>query len=232
MTNLIKNDQRRIIMSISRIRAIGKSPLTTVVYENIKRAIISGEIEPGTRLTEASVSKQLEVSSTPVREAFRRLESERLVHIIPYRGAVVQEFSLKEVEEVYACRRALEVLAIQLATEHMDDEGLDQLHTLIREAKNAQDITEHVKVNKDIHDIILAYAQNETLEILLTQLQDVIYHNQSRTTFSTVRKREIYDEHKRMVLAIEARDPDEAARAMYDHVNNSYQHIEEELAKH
>ncbi len=218
-------------MSLSRMQAIGKSPLTTVVYEHLKSAIIAGEIKPGTRLTEAKVSEQLEVSSTPVREAFRRLESERLVTIIPYRGAVVQEFSTKEVEEVYQCRRSLEVLAIELAVEHIDDEGIGKLQALVEKSKTEADFSEYVNINTTIHDTIMYYANNATLDSLLQQLQDVIYHNRNISSFNTARKKEIYNEHVRIVEALESRDKEAAAQAMSEHVMNGFEYIKKEIAK-
>lgn len=212
-------------MSISSFKVIGKSPLTTVVYENIKQAIITNEIAPGTRLTEVSISKQLGVSSTPVREAFRRLESERLVKIIPYRGVVVQQFSTKEIDEVYQCRRSLEVLAIKLAVDTIDDKGLMKLQNLVEKSKKEKDFSEYVSINTAIHDIIMSYAGNGTLESLLQQLQDVIYHNRNVSSFSPTRKKEIYEEHLQIIKALEERDKDAAAQAMSDHILNGYEYI-------
>lgn len=218
-------------MTLSGFKAIGKSPLTTIVYENIKQAIISGKVKPGTRLTEASVSEQLEVSSTPVREAFRRLESERLVEIIPYRGAVVQEFSTKEVEEVYQCRSSLEVLAIELAVDNMDEEGIEKLQELIEQSKMEKDHAEYVKINSTFHNTIMSYAKNDTLKNLLHQIHDIFYHNRNFAPVNPERKKEISEEYVRIVQALIDGDKEKASQATSDHVLNDYEYIKQEVEK-
>lgn len=216
-------------MSISKIPTVGRRPLNIIVYENIKQAIIDGEIKPGTRLTETKVGKQMNVSTTPVREAFRKLESERLVKIIPYRGAIVQEFSSKEIEEVYQCRQSLESLAIELAIDHFDDAGIQKLHDLIKESKRTKDFSNYVKINTTIHNLILHYANNDTLTSLLAQLNDVIYHNRIISSYSDYRRDEIYLEHLQILEAIKARDKKQAKQAMQQHVQNGYTYIKEKL---
>lgn len=200
-----------------------------VVYENLKEAIVSGEIEPGTRLTETAVSQQMDVSSTPVREAFRRLASEGLVKIIPWRGAVVQEFTPKQLVEVYQCREALEVLAVQLATEHIDEPGLEKLKSLLQKSLETTDNTEYTENNTLIHEVIFEYARNQTLSNLLGQINDVIMHNRNVSAYSEQRKKEIHEEHKQIILAIENRDREAASIAMSRHIQNGYHYIKQRL---
>lgn len=218
-------------MNLSKMQAIGKSPLTTIVYENIKKAIVTGDIKPGTRITEAKISEQLEVSSTPVREAFRRLESERLVNIIPYRGVVVQEFSTKEVEEAYQCRRSLEILATELALQHIDEKGIEKLQELIEQSKVEKDHSEYVKINSTFHDTIVSYSKNDALKNLLHQIHDIIYHNRNFAPFNPVRKKEIGEEHERIVQALKVGDKEEASQATSDHVLNDYEYIKQKMEK-
>src|SRR5699024_6087221 len=91
-----------------------KVSLSEFVYEEIKLAIINKKIPPQYRLTETEVAKQMNVSTTPVREAFRLLSVVGLVKIVPWKGVIVQSYSEKEIQETYQCRIALEVLAVQL----------------------------------------------------------------------------------------------------------------------
>ncbi|MEH7392025.1 GntR family transcriptional regulator [Bacillus sp. JJ1503] len=218
-------------MSISKIKSVGRQPLNVMVYENIKHAIIEGDIEPGTRLTETKVGEQMNVSTTPVREAFRRLASEGLLKIIPWRGAIVQEFSGQELIEVYQCRESLEGLAIKLAIETIDSEGIEKLESLVEESKETDDLSEYVEINSTIHNTILEYAQNETLSNLLGQLNDVIYHNRNMSSYSKQRRNEIYYEHLQIVSAIKNGDKEQAQKAMELHVNNGYRYIKERLKK-
>ncbi|KXH87023.1 GntR family transcriptional regulator [Sporosarcina sp. HYO08] len=212
-------------MSISKIKTVHRKPLNVVVYENIKSAIVSGEIEAGTRLTETAVSEQMNVSSTPVREAFRRLSSEGLVKIIPWRGAIVQEFTFKEISEVYQCREALEVLAIQLATEHIDNEGIRQLRELLEKSAVVEDHTKYTEINTKMHDLIFEYSKNSTLLNLIQQINDVVLHNRNVSSYSDDRKKEIYHEHREIIDAMESRDKQRVAQAMKAHIENGYNYI-------
>lgn len=218
-------------MGLSKIKSASKQPLSVLVYENIKSAIISGEIEPGTRLTETAVSDQMNVSSTPVREAFSRLASEGLIKIIPYRGAIVQEFTSQEILEVYQCREALEVMAIELAIDHIDDKGIGQLKKLLKKSKDAADYTKFVEINTAMHEIFFEYAKNDTLFKLINQIQDVILNNRNVSSYNDVRKEEIYEEHKLIITALENKDKEQAKTAMADHIKNGYAYIMAQLAK-
>lgn len=216
-------------MCITKIESVGKRPLNTIVYENIKKAIVSGSITPGTRLTETKISKQLGVSTTPVREAFRRLESERLLKNIPYKGAIVQELSTKEIEEVYQCRLALEVLAIEIVIEEIDRKGIVSLRRLVEESKQYNDFPNYERINSAIHNKILSYTQNDTLKGMLKQLHEVVYHNRSMYSLSEKRRIENYEEHLRIVEALESRNVQEAKQSMKKHIENAYHYIKNKI---
>lgn len=218
-------------MSIDNIKTIGRQPLSEMVYENIKRAIVEGDLTPGTRLTETKVSEQMGVSTTPVREAFRRLSSEGLVKIIPWKGAIVQEFSEQELSEAYICREALEVLAIGLAIDHIDEDGIQKLHVLVENSRSTTNSSEFVEINSEIHNTIVDYAKNVTLTNMLSQLSDVIYNNRNISAYSDKRRQAIYQEHLAIVQAIKDRDKEMAKEAMRIHVNNGYAYIQERLRK-
>ncbi|WP_301109892.1 GntR family transcriptional regulator [Sporosarcina sp.] len=218
-------------MSIENIKTVGRQPLNVMVYENIKVAIVEGDIAPGTRLTETKVSEQLGVSTTPVREAFRRLASEGLVKIIPWRGAIVQEFSTKQLANVYTCRESLEALAVELAIDNMDEVGIRELYNFVERSVETTSSSEYFELSSAIHNTILRYADNETLSNLLVQLNDVIYHNRNISSFNDERRSEIYKEHMEIVKAIEEKDKVQAKLAMQSHVRNGFNYIQNHLAK-
>ncbi len=216
-------------MSISNIKTVSRQPLNVVVYENIKSAIISGEIKAGTRMTETAVSEQMNVSTTPVREAFRRLASEGLMKIIPWRGAIVQEFSSQEILEVYQCREALEIKAIQLAIDHIDSEGIEKLKTLLERSKVADNHTEYAELNTEMHETFFEYSRNSTLINLIHQISDIILHNRNVSAYSDNRKKEIFEEHKKIITALENKNKTDATQAMKDHIENGYEYIKSRL---
>jgi DNA-binding GntR family transcriptional regulator len=102
-----------------------------VVVPALREAIVEGVLAPGSRLSEVQVAKQLNVSRTPMREAFAQLEREGLVTVLPRVGAYVRAVTLRDVEEIYTVRAALECLAVQLASERITALGSAQLDDVI-----------------------------------------------------------------------------------------------------
>ncbi len=102
-------------------------PLRDVVFNTLRQAILRGELKPGERLMEIQLANKLGVSRTPIREAIRKLELEGLVLMIPRKGAEVAEITEKNLRDVLEVRCALEELAVQLACDRMDEEGVREL---------------------------------------------------------------------------------------------------------
>ena len=123
-------------------------PLRDVVFQTLRRAIITGEIAPGERLMEISLANQLGVSRTPVREAIRKLELEGLVVMIPRKGAQVAKITEDDLRDVIEIRSALEEFATTLACERITEEQKDEL-TKVHEA-----FKKCVESNADILEII------------------------------------------------------------------------------
>lgn len=99
-------------------------PSAQLVYETTKEQILSGELPGGTLLSENEVARRLQVSRTPAREAFVRLESEGLLTLQPRRGAVVVPVQLSELVDVLEVREALEVAAVRRLARRADRAGL------------------------------------------------------------------------------------------------------------
>ena len=78
-------------MLINELPTVGKMPLSEKVYRILVQSIVDGELPPGTKLQEKHVAKQMEVSATPVREAFKKLAGDGFIEIVPYCGAIVKE---------------------------------------------------------------------------------------------------------------------------------------------
>ncbi len=123
-------------MSVTKLSTARKrqpQPLSVEqVSEKIRSAILRGELRPGTKLTEQDLAAQFEVSRTPVREAIRQLEVERLLTRVPFVGVTVRQLTPEEVLELLEIREVLEGLVARLATRHMDDAHLRRLQASLR----------------------------------------------------------------------------------------------------
>ena len=141
-------------------------PLREVVYETLREAIKTGGLTPGERLMEIQLAEELGVSRTPVREAIRKLELERFVVMIPRRGTYVANLSLKDINEVFEIRAALDGLAAGLAAERITEEELEQLERLLVEISEHIDHHDNEKIvatDEAFHDILYRASRNERL---------------------------------------------------------------------
>ncbi|CAG2129139.1 putative HTH-type transcriptional regulator YdfH [compost metagenome] len=138
-----------------------------LVVPALREAIVEGVLSPGSRLSEVQIAKQLNVSRTPMREAFVQLEREGLVTILPRVGAHVRTVTRRDVEEIYTVRAALECLAVQEAAARITPLGaaqLDDVLTAMRVAVDAGDATSYVDALDRFYTIIMAIADNRTLQ--------------------------------------------------------------------
>lgn len=208
------------------IASLGRQPLSQQVYEKLKEIIIKGDLTPGTKLTEIEVAKRMNVSATPVREAFRRLATEGFIKIEPWKGVSVLDLAAKDIIETYQCREALEGFACRLASENMDAKGVKKLRALLAREDKIKDPNDVVKINTEIHNVIMEYAQNEKLAGMLSLFRNMIMHHRHMTAYIDIRRRQIYNEHKEIVDALEKKDADSAEKGMRLHVQNGLRYYQ------
>ncbi|HJC90228.1 MAG TPA: GntR family transcriptional regulator [Candidatus Mediterraneibacter excrementigallinarum] len=198
-------------------------PLRDVVFNTLRQAILRGELKPGERLMEIQLANKLGVSRTPIREAIRKLELEGLVLMIPRKGAEVAEITEKNLRDVLEVRCALEELAVQLACDRIDEEGLEQLRSAalhFRDVLDSDDITKIAEADVAFHDVIFQATDNRRLIQLLNNLREQMY----RYRIEYLKKKECYPqliaEHKAIIDAIAAGDKEKATSITGQHINN------------
>jgi DNA-binding GntR family transcriptional regulator len=204
------------------IKSSGRQPLSHQVYERLKEVIVKGELAPGTKLTETEVAKRINVSATPVREAFRRLATEGFITIEPWKGVRVQDLAEKEVIETYQCREALEGYACRLAATNMDAEGIKRLRSLLAGSKNIKSADEIVEINLALHNVILEYARNEKLTGMLGLFRNMVTHHRHVTAYIDERRKQMHKEHENIVNALDQKDAARAENEMRLHIQRAY----------
>ncbi len=196
-------------------------PLREIVYEELKRQILIGEIAPGTRMMEVELADDMGVSRTPVREAIRKLEKEGLVTIEPRRGAYASDISIKDIEDVLEVRQDLEGMAAALAAQKANDEQKEQLRKVTDQYRNAVesgDVSEMIRCDEAFHKLIVSCSDNKTLVQLVSQVQELalrfryIYYDDF-TRFGSQPM-----EHKEIADAILSGDSEKARRAAGEHI--------------
>ncbi|MBI1354115.1 MAG: FCD domain-containing protein [Acidobacteria bacterium] len=135
------------------------------VKREVVRRILSGELEPGERLVELQLAKELQTSQGPVREALRELEALELVLKIPYKGSYVRDISDEEIREAYDIRALLEEHAGKLAACRLarNVDALREKACAIRQAAHAGDIESYARHDIEFHRMIVDASGNRTL---------------------------------------------------------------------
>lgn len=151
------------------MKPANRANLSLEIADQIRVAIVEGELAPGERLNEVHLARQLAVSRTPIREALSRLASEGMVKAEPRRGFYVREFSAEEIEDHYLIRSVLDPAALQLAG-IPDHRTLDALHSLNGKiAVSAGDARKTVELDDEWHLLLLEACPNGLLLGLIRQ---------------------------------------------------------------
>ncbi|PRD43148.1 GntR family transcriptional regulator [Phyllobacterium phragmitis] len=179
--------------------------------------IIAGKLEPGSRLGQEHIAEEFGANHVPVREAFRRLESQGLVVSEPRRGVRVADFSLEEVREVAEMRAALEVLALRNAMPHLTRAILDQAEEANRTGDRARDVQAWETANRSFHRTILSPCG---MPRLLKAIED-LHTASARFLFSGWRaewEAPTDRDHRTILDALRAGQTEIAASALARHI--------------
>ncbi len=198
-------------------------PLREVVFNTLREAILTGDLEPGEHLMEVKLANKLGVSRTPIREAIRKLELEGLVVMTPRRSAEVARITKEDLNDVLEVRRVLESLAIQLCCAKRTGqeivllrENLNTFRKYIRENK----VKEIAVTDVQFHDIIYQSTGNKRLNQILYNLREQMYRYRMEYIKDKETRNNLILEHEEIIRAIEERDVKRAKEAILNHINN------------
>lgn len=208
--------------AISRIAA----PIREQVESQVRQAILSGRFRPGDRLIERELCALLGVSRTSLREALRQLESDGLVVNIPNKGMVVATMTRDEAQEIYQVRAVLEGLAGRLFAQQASAEFRADLQAAMNEVEAAHQSGEQqalVSAKGRFYAALVGGCGNRTVGTVVQGLHDRIASLRFVTLAQPGRAAESVAEMRRMLLAVERRDPEEAWLACVEHVERAAQ---------
>ena len=203
-------------------------PLRDVVFNTLRSAIITGELSPGERLMEIKLANELGVSRTPVREALRKLEREGLVITTARKGAEVAPINEKDLKEVLEIRKSLESLACQIASQKItpaQTEELAAMNGLIAQAIEANDTESITQMDIEFHEIIYTVTENQRLIDMLHQLKEHILRYRLQYIKDMKNKKNIVDEHNKIISALENHNARSARREIERHIELQEKYI-------
>ncbi len=200
-------------------------PMRELVYEELKRLIIEGEIEPGARIVETEYAEKFQISRTPIREAIRMLELEGFVESQSKGGVIVKTITKEDIEEIYRIRIALESIIIE---------------EVIKKA-GARDIRRLTRLMEDTEDLMAEYEDEKEVFELFSEFNNILYDiadlNRVREMITNIKlylssfrriaieneeRREIaFKDHKAIVEAIKAGDTKRALELNKVHLERS-----------
>jgi DNA-binding GntR family transcriptional regulator len=197
--------------------------LTTsnAVAEQLRDAILRGDLPPGSRLRQGKIAESFGVSTTPVREAFALLQAQGLVRMDPHRGAVVFHPTVADVTESYEIREALEVLAMDFAIPRISDEELDRLQALIDEMRATEDEARWVELNTAFHVGLCVAAGRPKLCRMIANLRAASSAYVHMFVAHQPQDRSGDAEHQEILDACRARDVAAAGDAVRRHLRHT-----------
>jgi len=190
-------------------------------YQELRRAILEGRLVPGQRLVEADLSRMFGVGRAAIRTALARLEQEGVVERSPNRGARVRLLSEEEAVEILEARAALECLAARYAALRARREDVRELRALLREmtaCARRGDSLRYSECNGRFHQAVVRASRHATAARLLDSLRAQMVRYQYRTVLAPGRLPRSLEEHRSIVAAVAAGDPEAAEAAMRAHL--------------
>lgn len=206
---------------------------TELVVEAVRTAILTGDILPGTRITEQRVKEELKVSSSPIREAFHHLEAEGLLTRSPHIGTTVTSMEIEDAKELYHIQALLQSTAIQICCSKLNEADITEAKTLSNEMKklirNKIDVKLIRVVNYKFHMILCG----QNIYPWLTRLISALWIRLPTQSVWLAPKRPLHivQEHERILNAVDKKDGILAGSLMQEHLKNSQRVLFEKHAQ-
>jgi DNA-binding GntR family transcriptional regulator len=187
------------------------------ILETIRDAITSGSLKPGEKVAEPELAERFGISRTPIREAFRQLESEGYLTVIPRKGAVVVSFTTKEIEEFYAIKSILEGYAAHEACKKLTEKEIDKLVAInekLRQLAEGGEIKQFFKIHNEFHELFRRAADNSKLDDLINGLVSKFQRLRYESLSKPGRMKASVQEHVKIIEAFRTRDAELAEQVV------------------
>ncbi|KPV44053.1 GntR family transcriptional regulator [Alicyclobacillus ferrooxydans] len=203
-------------------------PLYMQVYQILREQILDGLFKPGETLLESRIADQLNVSRTPVREALRKLTSERLI-VSDGSELRVANPDTEAILELYTCRSALEAIVAAKSSEIAEPAEIEEMEKTLNDAESAIQNGSRVDsftANTRFHDLMVQSARMPLLSELLDTIRGpILIARRQILARSAEVERGILIEHRKILEAIRLRDPELARQRMEEHMKHDMERV-------
>jgi DNA-binding GntR family transcriptional regulator len=183
------------------------------VYQYFREEMQSGSLTPGSFINLNSVSRELGISKTPLRDALIQLEVEGFVSILPRRGILVNKLTRREIKNMYQVIGSLEASVVAAVFDRFTQAHIDRMKQLNAGQITAlakKDFDTYYKLNLEFHDVFLSLSDNETLKKIIRPLKQRLYDFPRRGYLEDWEKQHL-SEHERFIAAIANEERQRAA---------------------
>lgn len=194
--------------------------LSSIVFDSLVNAILTGEMEPGERINETAIAEKYGVSRGPVREACRRLEEAGLADFVVNRGVFVKKLAFEDALEIYQIRAALFAFAGRILAHRITDEQIAVLEGLIGEMEAAaarQDPATYYARNLEFHASLMQFTGYRRLARLYEGLNKELHVFRRRGLNDDTNRQTSVRQHRAIVEALRGGSPAHIARVMRSH---------------
>jgi len=222
---------------MARAKLLGNAELSKkeLIIQQLRAEIVSGEIAPGEKLSEARLAERFGVSRMPVRDAFKELENAGFVTIEQRRGTFVRRMSRSEILDLFEVREAVEGMAARLCAHRANNDllaTLDEAIEVMSLQVRAVDMDGYSRTDERFHELIMSGASNERLS---DHYRLLVQHLHRGLLSSIVTRREgrmdrSLAEHAEIMRALHAHDQQGAEDAMREHVRRGRLELQDEVS--
>jgi DNA-binding GntR family transcriptional regulator len=202
---------------------MGKTYLKDIAYEQIKEKIFMGFYKER-NISENDLVKELNMSRTPIREALQRLEYEGLLKIYSNRGIFLQNPSIKEVNDMFDMRIAIETFSLRKVIKVITSQQVKDLENLLTEQQKAleeRDMFKFFKGDSEFHSFLLKISDNEFMGPIFENISDRLFHHGSFIFEKSLElSQNSWKEHVQILEAIKDKDLATAIKHMEAHLEN------------
>ena len=203
---------------------LDNKPIRDIAYETLKKAIITGELTPGSRIVETLYANKLHISRTPLREALRKLELDGLVHYELRRGVIVCAFTLSDIEEIFMIRNSMMMLLLPSVIERVTEKDIEALNVILKQMDDAldQEDCEALAIyNRQFHDTLEHISDKKRILNVIDGQQEYIIRFSAVAIQSLEHRRVAHDEHHEMVRLLREKDLESLKSLMQRHLEDS-----------
>ena len=201
-------------------------PIREIAYEQLKFAIITGQIPAGSRIVETAYADKLHISRTPLREALQKLERDGLVEYVLHRGVIVRAFTISDIEEIFAIRNAMMMLLLPSVVENATEEAIDGLQEIvdgIEKALAEENMEKVADLNRAFHHGIEKLSDKLRIMRVIESQEEYIMRFSAVSIANIERRNVVNQEHYRMVEMLRNKDLEGLMELTRQHLEESKQ---------